>query len=146
MRFSYFLRLLFVFKKIFLSNDGQINKGEKKYSREDESPMGLHCFKKHVLHGNGKEKQRNFSIVKEYGRHEISRIQVFTFVSVCVVVFLTSIFLFKRAFYYFIRRYIFVDAYPFKNNCQMEIFITVYLPKQCLLNKLSLLSVKCQKL
>ena len=44
-------------------------------------------LKKYVLstnfHGNGKEEQRNFSMVKEYGRHEISSIQVLTFVPVC---------------------------------------------------------------
>ena len=40
-------------------------------------------------------------MVKEYGRHEISSIQVLVFVSVFVV-FLASIFLLQRAFYYFI--------------------------------------------
>ena len=34
-----------------------------------------------------------FSMVKEYGRHEVSSIKVLSFVSECVV-FLTSIFLF----------------------------------------------------
>ena len=60
--------------------------------------MGLHCFRKHMLstnlYGNKKEEQRIFSIVKEYGKHEVSSIQVLIFVPVCVVVFLPSIFLF----------------------------------------------------
>ena len=74
-------------------------------------------------------------MVKEYGRHEISNIQVITFVSVCVVVFLTSIFNFYRVFYYFIGKYFFVEAYPFTNIYQMEIFVIAYLPKKCLLKK-----------
>ena len=41
-----------------------------------------------------KRSKEFFSMVKEYGRHEVSSIQVLIFVSVCVVVFLTSIFLF----------------------------------------------------
>ena len=51
--------------------------------------MGLHSFKKHVLstnfHGNTKEEWRNFSMVKEYGRHEVSSIQVLVLVSVRVM-------------------------------------------------------------
>ena len=34
-------------------------------------------------------------------------------------------------------RYFFVETYPFKNNCQMEVFVIVYLPKECLQNKYS---------
>ena len=49
---SYFLRLLFAFTKIFVFNDGQITECEKQSSRGDESPMGLHCLKKHVLSTN----------------------------------------------------------------------------------------------
>ena len=60
--------------------------------------MGLYCLKKHVLStifiGDRKEEQRIFSTIKEYRRHEVSSIQVIIFVSVCVVVFLLSIFLF----------------------------------------------------
>ena len=41
-----------------------------------------------------KRSKEFFSMVKEYGRHEVSSIQVLIFVSVCVVVFFTSIFLF----------------------------------------------------
>ena len=47
--FSYFLRLLLVFSKVFLFNDGEITEGEKKSSWEDESRRGLHCFKKHAI-------------------------------------------------------------------------------------------------
>ena len=59
--------------------------------------MGLHCLKKHLLstnfHWRQKRRVKNFSMVKEYGRHEFSSIQVLIFVSVCAVDFLTSIFL-----------------------------------------------------
>ena len=79
--------------------------------------MGLHCFKKHMLstnfYGNKKGELRNFSMAKEYGRHEVSSIQVLIFVPVCVVVvFLTSIFLFQRAFYYFIGKIFFCRSLP----------------------------------
>ena len=43
------MRLLLVFSKVFVFHDGQITEGEKKSSRGDESRMGLHCFKKHVI-------------------------------------------------------------------------------------------------
>ena len=73
--------------------------------------MGLHCFKKHMLSTNFNG--NNFSMVKEYGRHEVSSIQVLIFVPVCVVVvFLTSIFLFQRAFYYFIGKIFFCRSLP----------------------------------
>ena len=69
--------------------------------------------------------------VKEYGKHDVSSIQVLTFVSVCIVVFS----LFRGLSFISSVRYFFVEAYPFKNICQMQIFLTVYLPKECLLNK-----------
>ena len=74
-------------------------------------------------------------MVKEYGKHEVSSIQVLIFVSVCVVVFLASSFLFRTLSIISSVRYFLIEAYPFKNICQMEIFVTVYLPKECLLNK-----------
>ena len=49
---SNLLRLLFAFTKIFVFNDGQITECEKQSSRGDESPMGFHCLKKHVLSTN----------------------------------------------------------------------------------------------
>ena len=51
------------------------------------------CFQQ-IFIGNRKEEYRIFSMVKEYGRHEVSSIQVLIFDSVDVVVFLTSIFIF----------------------------------------------------
>ena len=39
-------------QKIFVFNDGQITECEKQSSRGDESPMGFHCLKKHVLSTN----------------------------------------------------------------------------------------------
>ena len=74
-------------------------------------------------------------MVKEYGKHEVSSIQVLIFVSVCVVVFLASSFLFRTLSIISSVRYFLIEAYPFKNIFQMEIFVTVYLPKECLLNK-----------
>ena len=57
--------------------------------------MGLHCLKKHApstnFHWRG---VKNFSMVKKYGRHQVSSIQVLVFVFLFVFVFLTSIFLF----------------------------------------------------
>ena len=133
--FSNFLRLLLAFTKIFVFNNGQITEGEKYSFRGDEFSVRLHCFKKHVL--STKEQQREtFSMVKlkEYAKHEISSIQVLLFVSVCIVVFLTSIFLFRGLSIISSVRYFFVEVYQFKNICQMEIFVIVYLPKKCLLN------------
>ena len=43
-------------------------------------------------------------MVKEYGKHEVSSVQFLIFVSVCIVVFLTSIFFFYNAFHYFIGK------------------------------------------
>ena len=58
------MRLLFAFTKIFVFNDGQITECEKQSSRGDESPMGLHCLKKHVLstnfHWQQKREVKNF--------------------------------------------------------------------------------------
>ena len=51
-------------------------------------------------------------MVKEYGRHEVSSIQVLIFISVYVVGFLTSIFLFYNAFYYFIGKIFFNRSLP----------------------------------
>ena len=51
------------------------------------------CFQR-IFMGAEMKNRENFSMVKEYERHEVSSIQVLTFVPVCVVVFRTSIFLF----------------------------------------------------
>ena len=51
-------------------------------------------------------------MVKEYGRHEVNSIQVLIFASVCIVGFLTSIFLFYNTFYYFIVKIIFNRSLP----------------------------------
>ena len=74
-------------------------------------------------------------MVKEYGRHEVSSIQVVVFVSVCFVVFLLVFPFYRKLSIISSVRYFLIEAYPFKNICQMEIFVTVYLPKECLLNK-----------
>ena len=93
------------------------------------------CFQQIFMGTEKKSKEILFSMVKEYGRHEISSIQVLIFVSVSVVVFLTSIFLFRGLSIISSVRYFFLEAYPFKNICQTEIFVIVCLPKECLLNK-----------
>ena len=46
---SYFLHLIFAWTKVFVFIDGHTTEGEKSSSRGDESPMGVHCFRKHVL-------------------------------------------------------------------------------------------------
>ena len=51
-------------------------------------------------------------MVKEYGRHEVNSIQVLIFASVCIVGFLTSIFLFYSTCYYFIVKIIFNRSLP----------------------------------
>ena len=65
-------------------------------------------------------------MVKEYGRRKVSSIQVLTFF-LCVLLFFLLVFFFFRT--------LLIEAYLFKSICQMEIFVTVYLPKECLLNK-----------
>ena len=59
------------------------------------------------------------------------------FVSVCVVFFLTNVFLFRGLSIISSGRYFFVEAYPYKNICQIEIFVIFYLSTDCLLNKQS---------
>ena len=81
-KYSYFLRLLFAFTKIFVFNDDQITEGENFFSY-----------------------------------------QYFPF--------LEGFLLFHWYDFFFL------EAYLFKNVCQTEIFETVYLPKECLLNKQS---------
>ena len=103
---------------------------------QEMSPQqNCNVSKKHVLSTNWsrKEEQINFSTVKEYGR-----LVVFKFLFLLLGVFL--FFLLVLSFFRGLSiispvRYFFVEAYPFKNICQMEIFVTVYLPKQYLLNK-----------
>ena len=46
---SYFLHLIFAWTKVFVFIDGHTTEGEKSSSRGYESPMGVHCFRKHVL-------------------------------------------------------------------------------------------------
>ena len=105
--------------------------------------------KKHVLstnfYGNKKEEQRNFSMVKEYGRHEVSSIQALIFSHMCVVVFLTSIFLFQRAFNYFISKILFRRGLPIQKYLSDGMFVIVYLPKECLLNNQSVSLCKVSK-
>ena len=46
------------FTKVFVFNDGQITKGQKKSCRGDEFQMGLHCFKKHAFNKFSWEQKR----------------------------------------------------------------------------------------
>ena len=74
-------------------------------------------------------------MVKEY---EDTRLVVFKFLVLflCVLLFLLLVFSFFRALSIIsLVTHFLVEAYPFKNICQMEILVTVYLPKECLLNK-----------
>ena len=64
----------------------------------------------------------------------------------CVLLFFLLVFVFFRGLSFISSvRYFFVEAYLFKNICQMEIFLTVYLPKECLLNKQSVFLCKVSK-
>ena len=45
----------------------------------------------------------------------------------------------------FLLFHFFIEAYPFKNICQMETFVIVYLSKECLLKKQSLSFCKVSK-
>ena len=60
-------------------------------------------------------------MVKEYGRREINSIQVLILVSVCALFFLL-VFSFFRGLFIISLDDFFVEAYPFKNIYQMEIF------------------------
>ena len=74
-------------------------------------------------------------MVKEY---EDTRLVVFKFLFLflCVLLFFLLVFSFFRTLSIISSvRYFLIEAYPFKNIFQMEIFVTVYLPKECLLNK-----------
>ena len=73
---------------------------------------------------------------KEYGRNEVNSIQVLIFVPVCCCCFSDQYFSFFRGLSIISSvRYFFKEAYPFKNICQMEIFVIAYLLKECLVNK-----------
>ena len=62
---------------------------------------------------------------------EDARLVVFKFLlSFCVCC------CFSYQYFSFSERFL-IEAYLFKSICQMEIFVTVYLPKECLLNKQS---------
>ena len=63
-KFSYFLRLLFLFTKIFVSNDGQITKGEKFVLKEmnpqwDYIVSKNTCFQK-IFMGTEKKSKETF--------------------------------------------------------------------------------------
>ena len=74
-------------------------------------------------------------MAKEYGRHEVSSIQVL-FLFLCVLLVFLLVFPFFRELSIISSvGHFFVEAYPFKNICQTEIFVIVYLPKEYLLNK-----------
>ena len=60
----------------------------------------------------------------------------FLFLFLCVFFFFLLVFSILRGLSIISSvRYFFVEAYPFKSICQIKIFVTVYLPKECLLNK-----------
>ena len=78
--------------------------------------MGLHCIKKHVLstnfHWQQKRGVKNFYDGKKIWKTRGQKYSSSYFVSVCVAVFLTSIFLFQNAFYYFIGKIFFNRSSP----------------------------------
>ena len=69
---------------------------------------------------------------------EDTRLVVFKFLFffLCVLFFLLLVFsFFKTLSIISSVKCFLIEAYPFKNICQMEIFVTAYLPKECLLKK-----------
>ena len=69
-------------------------------------------------------------MVKEYGRHEVSSIQVLIFVFVCVVVFPTSIFFFRTLSIISLARFFLIKGYPFKKSLYRT--SSPYLSVKCL--------------
>ena len=58
----------------------------------------------------------------------------FIFLFLCVLLIFLLVFSFLEGFLLFLSVvYFFAEAYSFKNICQMEIFVTVYLQKEYLL-------------
>ena len=101
-------------------------------------PKGIALFQKIVAFNkfSWEQKRRVNKLFDGKGIRKVSSTRVLPFVSVCVFVFLTSTFLFFRGLSIFSSvRYFFVEAYPLKKFCQMEIFAIVYPWKACLLNK-----------
>ena len=61
-------------------------------------------------------------MVKNYGRHEVRSIQVLI-LFLCVLLFFLPVFFFFRTLSIIsLVRYFLIEAYPFKNICQMENF------------------------
>ena len=60
----------------------------------------------------------------------------FLFLLLCVLLFFLLMFSFYRALSIIssVTNFL-VEAYPYKNISQVEILVTVYLPKECLLKK-----------
>ena len=98
--------------------------------------MGLHCFQK--THAFNKRRVKKFfdgkRIWKTRGYYYSS--SSFSFCGCCC--FSYQDFPFRGLSIISSVRYFFVEVYQFKNICQMEIFLLVYLQKECLLNKQSL--------
>ena len=70
----------------------------------------------------------------------------FLFLFLCVFLYFLLVFSFFRGLSIISSvKYFFVEAYPFKNICQMEIFVIIYLPEECLLNKYSVSLCKVSK-
>ena len=80
-------------------------------------------------------------MVKEYGRHEVSSIQVLIFVSFCFVIFLTSIFLFYRAFYYSIGKIFLRRSLPIQKYLSDEDFGNILFTKKVFTEKLVRISL-----
>ena len=88
------------------------------------------CFQQ-IFMGAEKESKRKCWWLKNM---ENTMLVVFKYLSLsrCVLLFFLLVFsLFRGLSFISSVRYFFVEAYPFKNICQMEIFLTVYLPSLC---------------
>ena len=97
------------------------------------------CFQQIFMVAEKKSKEI-FSTVKEYRRPEVSSTQVLFFFLCVLLLFLTSVFFFsfdkiidiiewvsiiKCNSIISLVRYFFVEAYPFKNVCQIEILLII---------------------
>ena len=97
--------------------------------------MRFHCFKNHVL----------FSTVKEYARKIQGQQHSSSFFSFYVCCCFSYQHFFRGLSVFLSVRYFFGETYPFKNICQVEIFVIVYLLKECLFNKKSVSSIQVSR-
>ena len=121
---SNFLHSLLVFTTIFVFNTVKLQKVRNNLFQEMD-PHWNSIVSKNTYFQQKKSKENTKLIVLK-----------FFFLFLCVLLFFLLVFSFFRGLSIMSSiRYFFVEVYTFKNICQMEIFIIVYIPKECLLIK-----------